>query len=64
VLAKGEGVEPDPAEAYYWALRSNASGPSASLNYEVDRANLIAALEQGLPADVQAEMQARAALSP
>jgi TPR repeat protein len=58
-LAKGEGVARDLEEAYYWALRASALGDSAALNYEVDRFQLIQALEQSLPEEARTRVRNR-----
>ena len=35
VLSRGEGVEEDLAEAYYWARKAEAGGPTKQVEYLV-----------------------------
>lgn len=61
-LASAKGVPQDLESAYGWVLRSAAQGRSSDQQWDADRARLQAALEQTLPAEVQARVQA--SLSP
>ena len=55
-LAKGEGVEQDFGEAYYWLLKS---GESTVDEYQSDRATLRERLEANVDPDVLAAARAR-----